>query len=306
MGIITRSTPEATTSGTGNRPVGEDDGPSPDRPHRADVVASYDLGVERYEQLWGPVILPAALALIPWLGLDDHNVVLDVGAGTGALAAAIRSSALTPSVLALDASNQMLRVARTQRGLPAIQADAMALPVAAELVHAVVLAYVLFHVADPLLALSEAARVLRPKGRVATVTWASEHTERAQQVWNEALTEAGVPPLRVRRVDVGLDSVEAIDDLLRAAGFTPQRVWSKPLRRHWQPGSFWELASGSGVNRQRVAGLEPDARSELLSGLRARLNELGPEDFRWEGKVICAVAAKARQTFPGPARRSLR
>jgi SAM-dependent methyltransferase len=201
-------------------------------------------------------------------------------------------------VLAVDASNQMLRVARTQRGLPAIQADAMALPVAAESVHAVVLAYVLFHVADPLLALSEAARVLRPKGRVATVTWASEHTERAQLVWNEALTVAGVPPLRVRRVDAGLDSVEAIDDLLRAAGFTPQRVWSERLRRDWEPGSFWELASGSGVNRQRLAGLDPDARSKLLSGLRARLGELGPADFRWEGKVICAVAAKARQRAP--------
>jgi ubiquinone/menaquinone biosynthesis C-methylase UbiE len=39
-----------------------------------------------------------------------------------------------------------------------VQADAVPLPVAAEAVHAVVLAYVLFHLADPLAALQEAVR----------------------------------------------------------------------------------------------------------------------------------------------------
>src|SRR5690348_7064345 len=114
------------------------------RPCRADVIASYDLGVERYEQLWSPVILPAAVALVPWLGVGDRNTVLDVGAGTGALVGAIRSATPTATVMALDASSHMLRVAHVQRGMPAIQADAMALPVADETVHIVVLAYVLF------------------------------------------------------------------------------------------------------------------------------------------------------------------
>lgn len=38
-------------------------------PCREDVTVSYDLGVSRYEKLWSPVILPAAVALTPWLGL---------------------------------------------------------------------------------------------------------------------------------------------------------------------------------------------------------------------------------------------
>ena len=143
------------------------DAAAPARRCRADVVASYDLGVDCYEQLWSPVVLPAAAALIPWLALAGRSTVLDAGAGTGALVNAIRSAAPTVRVIALDASPQMLRVAHAERGVPAVQADAMALPVAAEAVHAVILAYVLFHLPDPLAALKE-ARVVRP-GRLLPV-----------------------------------------------------------------------------------------------------------------------------------------
>jgi ubiquinone/menaquinone biosynthesis C-methylase UbiE len=93
-----------------------------------------------------------AVALIPWLGLVGRSTVLDAGAGTGALVDAIHSAAPAARVVALDMSPQMLRVAHVNRRIPAVQADAMALPMAAGAVHAVILAYVLFHLADPLAA----------------------------------------------------------------------------------------------------------------------------------------------------------
>jgi hypothetical protein len=65
-----------------NGTVGLSEAASPTRPCRADVVASYDLGVEAYEKLWSPVILPAAVALVPWLGLGVGSVVADIGTGT--------------------------------------------------------------------------------------------------------------------------------------------------------------------------------------------------------------------------------
>jgi SAM-dependent methyltransferase len=261
------------------------------RPSRADVTVSYDLGVKRYEQVWSPVILPAAAAVVPWLGLADRSVVLDVGGGTGALAPALRSAAAGVSVVAVDASAGMLRFAR-RRGVAAVRADALALPVADGSADAVVLAYVLFHLADPLAALREAWRVLRPGRRVATVTWAVDRPAAAQAVWDQTMADAGAPTLPVRRVDAGLDSADSIERLLVEAGFVPQRVWSHALSRQWDLDSFWALASGSGIARQRLAALDPGARPRLLGQLRARLEGLGPEDFYWEGEVVCAVATR--------------
>lgn len=275
-----------------NGAVGVSEAASPTQPRRADVVASYDLGVEAYEKLWSPVILPAAVALVPWLGLGDGSVVADIGAGTGALAGAIASASPTARVVALDASAEMLRVAHLQRGAPAVQADALALPLAAKTVDAVVLAYVLFHLADPLSALHEAARVLRHGRRVATVTWASERAEPAQTLWNSVLAEAGVPALPSRRIDSGLDSPDGLDKLLRKAGLVPERIWAEQLERRWDRESFWALATGSGVNRLRLGLIDPAARSGVLARLHDALSRLGPEDYRWEGQVICAVAIK--------------
>jgi len=262
------------------------------RPRRVDVAASYDLGFERYDQLWSPVILPAAVALVPLLEIGDGDVVLDVGTGTGALVPAVRSAAPMASILGVDASHEMLRVALSKRNVPVARGDAMMLPVRAAAVDAAVFAYVLFHLPDPLTALREAHRVLRPGGRVATVTWAWEHAETAQKLWDEALAESGAAPLRLRRSDVGLDSLEAVEELVRSAGFTPARVWAEGLSKQWEPESFFALATGSGPSRQRLAGLDDGARTSLLERFQESLARLRPEDFRWEGEVICAVAVK--------------
>jgi len=52
------------------------------------------------------------------------------------------------------------------------------------------------------------------------------------------------------------------------------------------------LATGSGASRQRLGLIDPDARAVLLAGLRAELQELPPDDYLWEGEVICAVGSK--------------
>ena len=265
---------------------------APIRPRRADVAGGYDLGAEAYEALWSPVILPPAAALVPFLQLSGRCLVADVGAGTGALISAVRSAVPAARMVALDASAEMLRVARTRRGVQAILADALALPLPDGTADAVILAYVLFHLADPSLALAEAVRVLRPGGRAGIVTWARDRETRAHAVWDHALTEAGVPPAPLRRVDAGLDRPDAVHALLRSAGLRPERIWTQRLRRQWDRSSFWELASGSGVNRIRLGLVDAATRADLADQLRHALDRLTPPDFLWEGEVICAVAAK--------------
>jgi hypothetical protein len=75
-------------------------------PRRADVADSYDLGVDAYEVLWSPVILPPAIDLVTQLELNDADLVVDVGAGTGALLTAIRSAAPGARTLALARPRQ--------------------------------------------------------------------------------------------------------------------------------------------------------------------------------------------------------
>jgi len=186
-----------------------DRGPGPLRPRRADVADIYDQGASAYEALWSPVILPPAAVLVRSLGLRGRCVIADIGAGTGALLGHIGSAAPAARVVALDASTRMLRIARTRRGASAVLADALALPLADGTADAVILAYVLFHLADPARAAAEAARVLRPGGRAGIITWAWERQPRASTVWDQVLAEAAGEEERVHRAERGLGRRES-------------------------------------------------------------------------------------------------
>jgi SAM-dependent methyltransferase len=265
----------------------------PTRPRLADVTVAYDRGVEAYESVWSPVILPPAEAVVRAMGLHPGARVLDVGAGTGALLPAIGSEAPEGCVVALDASLEMLRAVPRSGGAPTAQADALALPIAAGSVDAVLLAFVLFHLSDPAGGLAEGTRVLRRAGRMGTVTWVREQGAKAHAMWDTAMAEFGVPAAPLRRTDTGLDSPDAIDALLRGAGLHPERIWLCRLERRWDVASFWALVTGSGVNRTRLGRVDESTRREVLAHVRERLDALEPDDFDWWGEVVCAVATKA-------------
>ena len=243
------------------------------------MVGGYDLGTDVYEALWSPVILPPAAALVRSLRLTGRCVVADVGAGTGALLGVVRSAASDARVVAIDASAGMLHLARTRRGAAAVRADALALPLAGAAADAVILAYVLFHLTDPPLALVEAAWVLRPGGRVAAITWAWERASRADTVWDQVLTEAGVPPAPLRRVDAGLDRPAAMEALLSSAGLRPERIWTERLHHHWDRSSFWQLATGWGANQVQLSRLDAATHASVLTRVHSRLGQLAPQDY---------------------------
>jgi SAM-dependent methyltransferase len=180
----------------------------------------------------------------------------------------------------------MLRIARTRRGAQAVVADALALPLADGAADAVILAYVLFHLADPSIAVAEAARVLRPAGRVGTITWAWEQGPTAQTLWDQVLTKADAPPGPLRRVDAGLDRPEAVKTLLRSAGLRPERTWRQRLHHQWDPSSFGELAA---------AGAQ--------TGFGSAASTPAPATVCWPARKA-ASAGWPRQTFGGKAKSS--
>lgn len=105
------------------------------------------------------------------IGLDGSQTVLDVGTGTGFVAAGLAPHAC--QVLAFDHSPAMLGVARqnlVQLGIDNVElaeADLAKLPLADGSVDAAVANMVLHHVVDPAAMLTEMVRVTRQGGWVA-------------------------------------------------------------------------------------------------------------------------------------------
>lgn len=110
--------------------------------------------------------------LVALLGLLDPGLVVgDLGCGTGAMTAAL--APFVARVVAVDASHEMLGAARDRlAGAPNVDlraGDVEALPVADGELDAALLVLVLHHLAEPRAALAEAARALRPGGRLIVV-----------------------------------------------------------------------------------------------------------------------------------------
>jgi len=260
------------------------------RVDRGALATVYGHGVDVYDNIWSPVIQPAAVSTVEEMKLNDATRVLDVGAGTGALTEELRAAAPDATILSIDPALAMLRYAREHRTACAVVGDASALPCANSSVDAVLLAYVLFHLLDPLNGLQEAARVVRADGRVGTVTWASEAAPPASKVWDATLDELNVPRLPAHGNHDGLDTTDAIAALLHAAGLRPIEVWIHELEHTFTAETFWQMRTGCGCNRARLAAIDPTTRDQILPEVRRRLDQLAPSDYTFHGKVICSVS----------------
>jgi SAM-dependent methyltransferase len=173
---------------------------------------------------------------------------LDLGCGTGRLSAALRGDG--HRTVALDASAEMLRLARQRAGVPAVQSDAFALPLADGAFDAVVALRLLFHFPDPRPLLSEMRRVVRPGGGLVFDTY--RWTPRAlvplgRGSWGERVFVHRIEPLAA---ELGL-AVAAADDRFL---FSPYlyRLLPLPLVRaldrleprvppRWRARTFWRL-----------------------------------------------------------------
>jgi SAM-dependent methyltransferase len=99
--------------------------------------------------------------------------VLEVGPGTGELAARIQAN-LGSDVVAVDISERMVELTRAL-GVEAIVGDVQELPLESGSFDCAVAAWMLYHVPEVERGIAELARVLRPGGRLVAVTNGSDH-----------------------------------------------------------------------------------------------------------------------------------
>lgn len=107
--------------------------------------------------------------------------VLEVGGGEGELAERIKDE-LGAEVIGIDQSDRMVELQRG-KGIDARRGDVQVLRFADADFDVAVAAWMLYHVPDLHLGLSELARVLRPGGRLVVVTNAVDHL---QELWDLA------------------------------------------------------------------------------------------------------------------------
>ncbi|MCT2399284.1 ArsR/SmtB family transcription factor [Novosphingobium mangrovi (ex Huang et al. 2023)] len=166
-----------------------------DRRHLAAIRAGREASAQayfaRHAEEWDTLRLlhgadePVEAALLAALDGRGLGALLDIGTGTGRMAELLAARAA--QVTALDKSPEMLRIARARlQALPAdkvnlIQGDFTDLPFDAGTFDTVLFHQVLHYAQDPGAVLAEAARVLRPSGRIAVVDLAAHAREELRE-----------------------------------------------------------------------------------------------------------------------------
>lgn len=165
--------------------------------------------------------------------------VLDLGGGNGLLARHLQDRGMASVVL-----DQARYVATAPP--PVVLADAERLPFADESFDAVAALWMLYHVADPVLVLREAARVLRPWGSFVACA-PSRH--------NDPEFKAVLPEWGCRSTFDAEDAAELIDQVFDVVAV---ERWDAPLV------SLREVAAVEKFLRGR--GLSPEAAGEAATG----------------------------------------
>jgi ubiquinone/menaquinone biosynthesis C-methylase UbiE len=261
----------------------------------ATLAAVYDEGAEAYEQHWAPALQRHArdlVATLPSPAEGEARVIVDIAVGSGALVPALREAAgAAGRVVTLDRSLGMLR--RSSPEVPRAQSDAARLPLADASADVVVAAFVLFLLPDAPGAVAEAARVLRPGGRLLAATWGAQTGTGADPLIREALDAAGAPAFpELPRSDHLTDSPDAMAALLRD-GFTDVVTTSRPLDAGFDPESALVMRTGCGALGWRFRRLDAAAQQELRARLVPRIAALGADALVDRSQVLLTSARRA-------------
>lgn len=253
-------------------------------------MTAFDLADDAYDRFMGRYSVRLAPAFADFARIEPGMRVLDVGAGTGALADELVRRLGPAGVAAAEPSPRFVAGLRARlEGVDVREAPAEALPWPDESFDAAFAQLVISFVGDPPAAAAELARVVRPGGVVAVCMWDEEGLELAAPLRAARLAAAPPgappPPLRYR-------TAEELQALLAGAGLRHVETATLEVESEYAGfDEFWSAAVAmAGPDTAWIGLLDDDGHVLAREAAHARLGSPdGPFTLR-------ARAAAARAT----------
>ncbi len=259
---------------------------------------------ERFMGRWSRALAPL---LVQFAGVRDGDDLLDVGAGTGALTAALSAAAPSSHIVGIDAAAPYVAFAQTRHpgGLVRFEVgDAQQLRFSDRSFDRTLSLLIFNFIPGPANALKEMVRVTRPGGTVAAAVWDyGQGMEMLRVFWDEAVAldpamdakdERHMPLCRGGELEAlwredGLKDVSGEALTIETAFSSFDDYWSPFLEQQGPAGAY-------------VAALSADGREQLRIRLHERL--LGG---RPDGPIVLTARAwAARGTIQSPEEGRLR
>ncbi|BAZ23645.1 hypothetical protein NIES4073_45340 [Kalymmatonema gypsitolerans NIES-4073] len=143
------------------------------------VRKQYDQLAAVYDVRWRSYIANTLSFLKTWAEISPLDTVLDVACGTGEFERLLLTEYSSQQIVAIDISEKMLAIARLKcSAYPQVSfqtANASALPFDNNSFDVIVSANSFHYFDDPLAALKEMRRVLKPDGKVIILDWCRDY-----------------------------------------------------------------------------------------------------------------------------------
>lgn len=253
------------------------------------IASVFDTVARDYETVGPPFFDAFGALLVEATGVGLADRIVDVAAGSGAVTLpALALAGPTGSVWAVDAAAGMQeRLAETLAATgharaEAVLGDAAALARSNGSADVVLCGFALFFLPDPLSAVREWCRVLRPGGRLGISTWGAE--DRVFGLVRAVLAELGVDTrLRPGR----FEQPDMLREVLHAANFTDTSVTTVSIDMTLDDvDSLLKWLASHGA-RGWLDSLDARGRAEL----RVRLADVlhGPVRMTWQAHLATAT-----------------
>jgi SAM-dependent methyltransferase len=238
---------------------------------------------EAFRDSFAKLCAHTAPALLDAAGVGPGTRLLDVGTGSGTVAAA--ACARGAQVSAVDAEPGM--VALAQRAAPAAKVTVAILPdlpFASGAFDAVVANFVINHVGRPADAVAALRAVTQPGGRVAVTTWCSP-AGAGHELLDRAVTGSGAPRLDdlPRPADAVPHTAEGLTSLLIGVGLQDVTCHALAWDHIADPEEWWGgAAAGVGLIGQLVSRQAPEA----INRIKTSYDRLVPEYAGPDGRLV--------------------